>query len=224
MALERPGDDVDRLFRQLVLTLAERPGAQVPASFQVSELYQEILPYRTCRATLRFDSNEDYEMAVLRLLAGVRGYASLDPPEAGDALKVEADAVNPYPGAFRDFAAARVTLSRPAVQAVLDGRASYAPEAPPEAGPSGPPVVSPPTLVRATPSPGLPYMLEAVRETISNCPHCRRHLPSGRVVVYCPHCGGAVSASRCPKCDTELEPGWRFCITCRHAVIPKGTS
>ena len=63
--------DVERLFRALVQRLAERDPARLSAPFQVAELYQQILPYRTNRARLGFDTNQDYETAGLGLLAGV---------------------------------------------------------------------------------------------------------------------------------------------------------
>ena len=222
MALDRAVDDLDRLFRHLVFTLAEQRPAQLTTPFQVSELYQEIIPYRACRAALRFDTNEDYEMAVLRLLAGGRGYALLEPPEARDALAVEADALSPFPGAFRDYAAARVSLSAAAVRAVLEGRASYAPAAAPQQ--QAIPDLEAPRMPlpsdRGSPSAGLPYLLDSSGDGPPDCPHCGRTLPGHRAVVFCPFCGAAVSAARCPKCDTELERGWMFCITCRHPVSP----
>ena len=224
MALDRAGDDLDRLFRHLVHTLADQRPAQLEAPFHVSELYQEILPYRIFRTQLRFDTNEDYEMAVLRLLAGTKGYAVLDPPEARDALALEADAVNPFPGAFRDYAAARVTLSAAAVHSVLAARASYAPAPAPQdaAVPEVPPATDHGSTrsgpERDAPVRSLPYMLDAAADAPGDCPHCGRSLPPRRVVVYCPFCGGGVSVPRCAKCDTELEPGWMYCISCRHPV------
>jgi predicted RNA-binding Zn-ribbon protein involved in translation (DUF1610 family) len=46
------------------------------------------------------------------------------------------------------------------------------------------------------------------------CPHCGRPLPTERAVTFCPHCGENLTVRRCPACSTELEAGWRFCITC----------
>ena len=226
MAVER-SDDVDRVFRTLVYELADRRPTQLHSSFQVSELYQEILPYRRFRSTLQFDTHEDYEIAVLRLLAGAKGYVLLEPPEAREALAVEAEALNPVPGAFRDFAAARITLSEPAVQLMLGRRDSYAPSAPttepseePEEEPSAEPEeqLAPVPVPDRVPPPAvsIPYTLDPAAD--AECPACARTLPQGRVVVYCPFCGAHVAEPRCPACSAQLDAGWTFCITCGHTV------
>ena len=103
-------DDLDRLFRKLVDILATEDPQRLAAPFQISELYQSILPYRTYRKQLGFESNEDYEMALLRLLAGESNYATVEPDEVKEQLVLEAQEKNPNPGAFREFAAARVKL------------------------------------------------------------------------------------------------------------------
>ncbi|GJG87827.1 hypothetical protein tb265_30080 [Gemmatimonadetes bacterium T265] len=46
------------------------------------------------------------------------------------------------------------------------------------------------------------------------CRACARQLPDGRPVTFCPYCGENLTVHRCPACSTELEVGWRFCITC----------
>jgi hypothetical protein len=216
------------LFRHVVYTLADTRPGYLHQTFQVSELYQEIVPYRLFRSRLQFDTNEDYEMAILRLLAGQRGYAVLEPAEAREALAQEAEAINPLPGAFRDFAAARVTLNPAAVKQVLDARDSYAPAAPPpQLDPLPEPApqdVAPPPPTRApapAPSRGsgaLPYTFEAGGGT--ECPSCRSALPQHRAVLYCPFCGKKVAPLLCSKCDTELEPEWTFCITCGRSTRP----
>lgn len=127
--------DVEVLFRQLVRVLAKRDPDAVYSPFQIAELYQDLVPYRGVRRELGFEAVEDYEMAVLRLLAGDGGFASVDPPEVQQALHEEAESVNPNPGAFREFAAAYVHLARRAVTSVLDPDQDYAP---PPARPAAP--------------------------------------------------------------------------------------
>ena len=104
-------DDVERFFRHLVDILSESDPGRLKRPIQVSEIYQSILPYRHHRSALGFDTNEDYEMAVLRFLSGDGGFASLDPPEVQDALAEESRSVNPNPSAFREYAAARIYLN-----------------------------------------------------------------------------------------------------------------
>jgi hypothetical protein len=229
MALKPGADDVARLFRELVYTLADARPAYLHQAFQVSELYQDIVPYRLFRSRLQFDTNEDYEMALLRLLAGQRGYAVLEPAEARDVLAQEAEAINPFPGAFRDFAGARVTLDPEAVRRVLEARDSYAPAPPPPAvaDPARPPTSAPAPAAHAPPDaagahaplvPGSPPAYTLAAGAASECPSCRRALPRHRAVVYCPYCGRQVAPTRCPRCDTELEADWTYCITCGHTV------
>jgi predicted RNA-binding Zn-ribbon protein involved in translation (DUF1610 family) len=49
---------------------------------------------------------------------------------------------------------------------------------------------------------------------IPGCGLCGRTLPTGRVVNFCPHCGGSQELTRCPACRSETEPGWRHCASC----------
>ncbi len=46
------------------------------------------------------------------------------------------------------------------------------------------------------------------------CPYCAQALPAGRTFKYCPACGMNLLVRRCPGCSSELEPGWKFCVTC----------
>lgn len=71
-------------------------------------------------------------MAILRFLAGEGGFASLDPPEAQEALMEEARTINPTPGAFHEFAAAKVYLNSGAVRTVTEAHEAYAPPPEPE--------------------------------------------------------------------------------------------
>jgi hypothetical protein len=50
------------------------------------------------------------------------------------------------------------------------------------------------------------------------CRYCGQPLPEGRQVTFCPYCGNNVTVLQCPACSTELEVGWRFCITCGRAM------
>ena len=125
-------NQVETFFRHLVDVLSKSDTDRLRSPIQVSELYQTIVPYRRHRAALGFDTNEDYEMAILRFLAGEGGFASLDPPEAQETLMEEARAINPTPGAFREFAAAKVYLNSGAVRTVTDANEAYAPPQEPE--------------------------------------------------------------------------------------------
>lgn len=218
-------DDVDRLFRQLVTALSDDP-ERLRGAFEISELYQTLVPYRGFRSTLRFDSIEDYEMAVLRLLAGERGYATVEPPEAQEALRLEADAVNPDTGAFRAFAGALVRLNQRAVAALGRDEEAYAPpEAPShhralaeeaDGAEEEQTVAASP----ASPAPSAPSASAPVEAPTSetHCPECHAELPTHRTVVFCPYCALQLVAERCRQCGNEIESGWQYCITCGTRV------
>lgn len=123
-------DDVQRVFALLVEVLAESAPARLRSPLEIAEIYQTILPYRQYRSRLQFDTNQDYEMAILRLLAGEGGFASVDPAEVQQALADETQAINPNPGAFRDYAAARVFLNASLADGLVSPADAYAPPAP----------------------------------------------------------------------------------------------
>lgn len=234
-------DDLDRVFRHLVSTLNHTDPARLRAPFEVAELYQRIIPYRTAKLDLRFESIEDYEMAILRLLAGERGYVALQPPDVQEVLRAETEGVNPYPGVFREYAAATMTLNWRAVQGCLDQDTAYAPpEVRDATGASPPPVVDEPetepreadTVVAPsnnaddavtsagrseTPQGSAGMVFESV-ESAGACPHCRNDLPAHRRVVFCPFCGRQLESRKCPRCGELLEDDWRFCLTCGLAT------
>jgi hypothetical protein len=54
----------------------------------------------------------------------------------------------------------------------------------------------------------------AVSPTGEQCRHCKGELPAGREIVFCPHCGQDLTVLHCPACGSELEHGWKFCVTC----------
>jgi hypothetical protein len=209
-------DQLDRLFRQLVRALAARGAEQLDQSVQVAELYQELVPYRQIRSTLRFETYQDYELALLRLLGGERGYASVEPPEAQEALALESQAAYPDPGLIRAFAAARVYVDAGAANEALASDDAYAPGALHPARPAADKEAGSEKREGASPAsgPGLPRPGSRPDDVGEPCPYCGAELPVGREVFYCPFCGGNVRAVTCPDCRTQLEVGWSFCITC----------
>jgi hypothetical protein len=193
-------DDVERLFKLAVNVLADQAPARLRGPIQLADLYVKVIPYKACKTVLRFDTHQDYEMAMLKLLAGERDYVSVEPSEAQVAMLREAEAVNPNPGAFRQYAASRVTFSQTAVRRVLEERegGGYAPQQPEAPSQEPEEAVTPP----------------APATVAARCPHCFEAMPTGRPVVFCPFCGKNVKAIECPQCGSQMEPGWRYCITC----------
>jgi hypothetical protein len=122
-------------------------------------------------------------------------------------------------GRFADWTAETRQLSaEPGVAPPAARTAEVTPPrpAPPPAAPP-PPSVSPAGPAAAAPSPAIP-------PAAAGCRFCGSRLPSGRLVVFCPHCGERIEPMRCRGCGTELESGWRHCITCGAPVAESGTS
>src|SRR5260370_27016064 len=118
-------DEVDRLFERLVGGLAKEARLAVP--FPAAEVYERLVPYRSNRSHLRVAAHQDYEMAVLRLLAGERGYVRIEPDDVREAMQREITTVNPDVTMFRTFPDARVMINRLAAERFLRGEAAYPP-------------------------------------------------------------------------------------------------
>jgi len=119
-------DDLDRLFERLVSVLADDAPGRLAVPFPAAEVYERLVPYRSNRSILKVATHQDYEMAVLRLLAGERGYASLEPAEVRDALRRETGESNPDTGLFRQFPDAVLNRPRPPRKITPKSRRSQA--------------------------------------------------------------------------------------------------
>jgi len=224
-------DDLERFVRELVRIINQTDPEHLRSPFQVSELYQNIMPYRSCRKRLELDSSEDYDMVLLRFLGGERGFASVEPVEVQNHLAQEAKAVNPTPGLFREFAAATVQLNNSAVRSALSEADLYAP--PVQAGSAK---THEPSHRKATydlhteqpPTASSGPVFEAVEaeregeaqiEETASCPGCSGTLPSDRNVIYCPFCGVRVGMMSCNHCGSEIESSWSYCVTCGKPAL-----
>ena len=69
---------LDNIFNRLVRTLLAGGPDQLSAAFTVSEIVHALVPYRTYRSELGVQTIQDYEHAVLELLAGERGFLVVD--------------------------------------------------------------------------------------------------------------------------------------------------
>ena len=223
-------DDLDRLFERLVSVLADDAPGRLAVPFPAAEVYERLVPYRSNRSTLKVAAHQDYEMAVLRLLAGERGYASLETAEVREALEREAGEKNPDTALFRQFPDALLSLNRLAAERFLRGDRAYAP--PPPAPP--PPPLSPESAEAAeredegdegetggerAPLAGAAFELAEQSESPRQCPYCGETLPGSRKVNFCPQCGQPPSGDlRCPACGGEVDVGWRYCVSCGRAT------
>lgn len=149
-------DDLDRLFRRVVANISALDPSRVHGPVEVAELYERLVPYRTHRTALAMDTHEDYEMALLRLLAGERGYAFVEPEAARTALAAEASSINPDTGLYKKFRAASVTFDPGQVHAALGGEPSAE-----RAAPAPEPAEPPATRARAEREPAwLPEIVD----------------------------------------------------------------
>ena len=220
-------DDLDRLFERLVSVLADDAPGRLAVPFPAAEVYERLVPYRSNRSTLKVATHQDYEMAVLRLLAGERGYASLEPTEVREALEREAIEKNPDTGLFRQFPDALLSLNRLAAERFLRRDRAYAPPSPPPVSPESPEAAADDgddggdedVGKEQAPLAGAAFELAEQSESPRQCPYCGETLPGSRKVNFCPQCGQPPSGElRCPACGGEVDVGWRYCVSCGRAT------
>ena len=219
-------DEVQRMYRQLVRTIRANFPQYLSQPFEVGELYSTILPYRLHRRELGLETNQDYELALMEMLSGARGYLIVE-DRMRDVLSAEHVAATPDTARIRDFASAHVALAPEALQH-LDGQ-GRTPDASQVA-----PAASHAASVQAGAIAGVgasgrksTTVGEAgrrvtrpitVRDTGENCPFCNGVLPPGRQICFCPHCGQDLTVVHCPACGGELERHWKYCVTCGRAA------
>ena len=231
-----PADPIARLFRCLAENLAALDPGALSRPIPVPDIHERLVPYRTHRAVLGLDTGEDYDMALLRLLAGEGGWVDVFPVEVREAMAREAASVNPDTGLFRQFRDATVLLVPERVAEVTGA----APGPPPGEAAGGVAEAGAPEADEVAGEPveedeALPFTLEESSDerrppqararaltATAPCPYCGAALPVGRTVLFCPHCGQNVGVVHCPTCGTELDVGWQWCITCGQKVTGLG--
>lgn len=219
-------DDLDRVFHRLVSNIRHRHAEYLTLPFTVQELYETLIPYRHHRRELGIETNQDYEIAVTRLLSGERDYLQSD-PEMRDKLQAELASPHLDTGAFREFAGAKVSLAPEALRRI---RALTVPtgENPATAGLTGPATASgagaavplgavasgaavSSTLTPAgfsatfplSPAPGVSDAPMAHETPAAISSLLNISVPEG-----CPFCGGTLPEGRtvnyCPSCGNNL--------------------
>ena len=191
-------DALDRMFQVLVRAVRAKQPALLTVPFTVGELHQQILPYRHFRRELGLDTNQEYELVLMELLTGARGYLDVD-ERLRDELGKELVAASPEPGRVREFADAHVAINASALGTAADGGQRPVSESPSQGsqGSAGP---------------------AAVSASGARCRYCGGDLPEGRALHFCPHCGQNLQVLNCPACGAEVEAGWKFCVACGKAV------
>lgn len=235
---------IERMYNALVDALRSRGSDALERPFTVSEIYQDLIPYRTHRDLLGVTMNGDYEHVLLRLLAGEGDFVVLESDDARADLLDELDETNPNGAVIRQFAAVDVRLAHPSVvpagasqaaasEMALGLEADLAGEPSPEAGVghqaqlftlevAEAPVKeeAPATDLPATKQPpavkAAPAGVATTQEASGarTCAWCSGELPPREGVKYCPFCGRSVLLVPCSGCHASLEPGWHYCVEC----------
>jgi hypothetical protein len=208
-------DELDRLFELLVRVLAEESRLAVP--FPAAEVYERLVPYRSNRSRIKVATHQDYEMTVLRLLAGERGYLRLEPDDVREAMQREVAETNPDTAYFRNFPDAQAMVNGRAAERVLLAEQAYAPPtlAVDDGGDDSVDYTS------ENPVPPVVIPLAARRDVPAGnqCAYCGGTLPGSRKVNFCPHCGQPPSGDlKCPACGSEVDVGWAYCLSCGRAT------
>jgi hypothetical protein len=222
--------DLERFFRRLVEHLAATDPARLHRPLPLDEIVHTLVPYRANRRALGLDTSEEYELVLMRLCAGEGGLARTEPEEARARFAEELASPNPDLAALHSFESVLVTLKPEPLSRALgpaDTVLEIAPERPQSDG-DGYELPSLPELAGLDVLPGADDELEPdpdpEPETVpgaqpaSRCAYCGGRLPAGRAVNFCPHCGQSQTLTLCPECRSELEPGWKHCVNCGHAV------
>ena len=213
-------DELDRLFTLLVEALAREARVAVP--FPAADVYERLVPYRSNRSRLNVATHQDYEMAVLRLLAGERHYVQLEPETVREAMQREIATVNPDPAYFRSFPDAQVMVNGRAAERVLQADRAYAPARPEDDDELVDTTGENPVPVPFAPRPFLmPPSTPRIKDALAadQCEYCGGVLPKDRKAHFCPHCGQPQEgALKCPGCGNELDVGWAYCLNCGRAT------
>jgi hypothetical protein len=227
-------DELDRLFECLVEALSQDARLAIP--FPAADLYERLVPYRSNRSRLKVATHQDYEMTVLRLLAGERGLVQLDPPDVREGMQREVTATNPDTSFFRNFPEARVMINRFAAERVLRGDAAgYAPPTPVretevESELDGVEQEEEEPISWTSENPIPPVIFPTVDRTdVEDAPGFEPNAPAFELADaedsvpprQCPYCGGSLPANRkvnfCPHCG-QPPSGELKCPACGSEV------
>ncbi len=215
--------DLERFFRRLVANLAESDPSRLHHPLPLEEVHRDIVPYRSNRRLLQLESSEDYELVLLRLCAGEGGFVRTEPEEARARFDEEVRSPNPDLRVLGRFENVVISLrSAPLARALgpdPDLDQPYAPPMPPPL-----PGLDLPALDSLGTLDGLEAMEPEEAPAAAADPHCLYcggTLPADRPVRFCPHCGQRQSPPECPQCHSEVDPGWRHCVSCGTALADR---
>jgi hypothetical protein len=213
--------DLERLFRALVQRLAATDPARLHQPIPLHDLQTSIIPYRAIRRAVGVESSEDYEMLLLHLAAGEGGFARTEPANARERLLKESRSAHPELGVLGELGQATLVLSTEEIAYALgpEPQSSFAPPTP-EAAAAPRLIATPVAHSIEEPDAGEPEIDvdDAEVAESAHCLYCGGTLPLDRTVNFCPHCGANQREPRCPACQSEVELGWRHCVSCGAAL------
>lgn len=199
---------LESFHRVLVEEIRAKRPEYLKGPFTVAEIYQDLVPYPTHRDRIGVEMNGDYEDALIRMLAGEGGYLALESEHALRELRSELQTSNPNTGVYREFAAVDVRLNPERI----GGNGSPPPASSTDGSAAA---TAPGSADRPAVETSGGQSIEAESDDSGNsCRWCRAPLPTREDLNFCPYCGTDVHSVPCSGCGNELEPEWRFCITC----------
>lgn len=200
-------DELERLFRALVLRVRDVRPENLSRPFEVADILRTFVPYRATRAEVGVETAEDYEVLIVRLLSGEGGFVFCDEVLQED-LRRELDSGNPDLRALQAYGTAKVTLAQHAMRQILESAPAREPEGPASAASAVHPPAKPKAVTHSAGLESLPTPLTPVPgdlgEAIGSASDGRaRHSFRAR-------------ASRIPDPTAEAtsrapRPGCRFC-------------
>jgi predicted RNA-binding Zn-ribbon protein involved in translation (DUF1610 family) len=213
-------DDLERFFRQIVRNLAATDPSRLHRPLPLTDLRESIVPYRANRRALQLESSEDYELVLMRFCAGEGGFARTEPAEVRAEFEIEVGSSNPDLGIVHRYENAVVSLEPKPLALALNHEPGLAFAPPDHSGRLSMEhaAATLPELPSVEPLGADAESAGARSDGTPRCGLCGWVLPTGRVVHFCPHCGGSQKLTRCPACRSETEPGWRHCVTCGFAI------
>lgn len=161
-------DDLDRVFHRLVSNIRHRHSEYLTLPFTVQELYETLIPYRHHRRELGIETNQDYEIAVTRLLSGERDYLQAD-QSMRDKLQTELASPHMDPGAFREFSESKISLAPEALRRIRALTASADPVMAAAAGADSA-ATAPSSATQAAPGATRPSNVSAAADAMAAAP------------------------------------------------------
>jgi hypothetical protein len=119
-------DAVRRFARTLVQRLGETPGGPHRA-VTVEELRSRLLPYRAYRSVLGFDSVEDYDVVVMRLVGEEGGFVRTLPQLAAERCRAETEGPAPNPELLDQLADVTIQIGAESLGRIFEASQSPAP-------------------------------------------------------------------------------------------------